>query len=135
MTRIESASGATGGAEAALAAGSAKELGKDFMRLLATQLQNQDPLQPLQDRELIAQLAQLSSLESLQRIEEITARGHSLSQLSQAAGLIGKVVTATTPEGSVSGRVDAALVGADGEVYLAVGEGMVLFTDIALVAA
>lgn len=132
--RIEGASGTTGGAEAAVAAGSAKELSKDFMRLLVTQLQNQDPLQPLQDRELIAQLTQLSSLESLQRIEDITARGHSLGQLSQAAGLIGKVVTATTPGGSVTGKVDAAIVGAGDQVYLAVGEGMVLLTDVAAVS-
>jgi flagellar basal-body rod modification protein FlgD len=131
--RIEGTSSGTRAAETTVRAGSAQELSKDFMRLLVTQLQNQDPLQPLQDRELIAQLTQLSSLDSLQRIEEATARGQFLSQLSQGAALIGKAVTATTLEGSVSGKVEAAMIGTDDQVYLAVGEGMVLLTDVALV--
>ena len=53
------------------------ELGQDaFLKLLVTQLQHQDPLNPLDDQAFIAQLAQFSSLEkltemaaSLERIE------------------------------------------------------------------
>lgn len=46
------------------------QLGRDtFLKLLVTQLQNQDPLQPQANGEFLAQLAQFSSLESLQEIQ------------------------------------------------------------------
>ena len=58
------------------------ELGQDaFLKLLVTQLQHQDPLNPLDDTEFIAQLAQFSSLEkltemaaSLERLEDAVNR-------------------------------------------------------------
>jgi flagellar basal-body rod modification protein FlgD len=45
-------------------------LGRDaFLKLLVTQLQNQDPLEPQADTAFLAQLAQFSSLENLQEIK------------------------------------------------------------------
>lgn len=54
-------------------------LGRDmFLKLLITQLQHQDPLQPQENTEFLAQLAQFSSLESLQQIKDDMAALRSL---------------------------------------------------------
>ena len=67
-----------------------RDLGQDaFLKLLTTQLQNQDPTKPQDNGEFIAQLAQFSSLEKLTAIET------SMRELSAAfATLAG---TAGTP--------------------------------------
>lgn len=65
-------------------------LGNDaFLKLLVTQLQNQDPLNPMEDREYIAQLATFSSLE-----QQMTMNQSLEAMLSlQASNLIGKEVS------------------------------------------
>ena len=56
-------------AEKGKATGDSSNLGKQqFLELLTTQLQHQDPLNPMDDKEFVAQLAQFSSLEQLTNI-------------------------------------------------------------------
>lgn len=79
-------------------AAKSESLGKDdFLHLLVTQLQNQDPLNPSDSTEFTAQLATFSSLEELQNINA-TLEGVSSSQSiltnSQAVDYIGKRITA-----------------------------------------
>lgn len=65
------------------------ELGKDeFLKILVTQLQNQDPMSPMEDTDFIAQLAQFSSLEQMQSLNASFTFG-------QAYNLIGKNVFST----------------------------------------
>jgi len=61
-------------------------LGKDaFLQLLITQLQNQDPTNPMDDKEFIAQMAQFSSLEQM---TNMTTALENLTQLQQQSQLI-----------------------------------------------
>jgi len=96
--------------------GSSNELGKDaFLKLLVAQMQNQDPMNPTEDKEFIAQLATFSTVEQLQAM-------NSSMQATQAASLIGKQVTWSDSGGYYYGNVSAVRV--DGmEVYVVVGEG------------
>jgi flagellar basal-body rod modification protein FlgD len=83
---------------AASIATKSKSLDKDaFLRLLTTQLQNQDPLNPTDSTEFTAQLAQFSSLEQLSNVNE-TLNTLKLYEASinnaQAVGFIGKDIIA-----------------------------------------
>ncbi len=69
-----SATNASGDNTAATSTKKSDELGKNtFLTLLVTQLQHQDPLQPQDNSQFLAQLAQFSSLESLQSIQTDTS--------------------------------------------------------------
>ncbi len=80
-----------------------------FLKLLITQLRNQDPLSPMEDKEFIAQLAQFSSLEQMQAVNrnlDVFIRGQ---VAFQAVGLIGRTVEAADPETGemVTGAVES----------------------------
>lgn len=103
-----------------------KVLGKeDFLMMLVTQLQNQDPLNPLDATEFTAQLAQFSSLEQLSNInknlEYLQMYQASLNN-SQAMGFIGKTVLATgdsiVVEEGVSDGINFYLGGDAGSVFV-----------------
>jgi flagellar basal-body rod modification protein FlgD len=89
----------------------AKTLGKDdFLKILITQLQHQDPSQPLADKEFIAQMAQFTS------VEQLTNMSTELKSLRQIMGIspafIGKeiswnVVDSTGTKALKTGVVDA----------------------------
>lgn len=86
----------------AKATGSQQSLGKDdFLQLLVTKMQNQDPLSPMEDEDFIAQLAQFSSLEQMNNIADgiATSNQWDLLQMQSlnnalASGLIGKEIKA-----------------------------------------
>ena len=47
------------------------EMGKnEFLQLLVTEMKNQDPLNPLDNKEMVAQLAQFSALEQMQNVSK-----------------------------------------------------------------
>ena len=82
-----------------------QDLGKtEFLQLLVTQLQNQDPLQPMDNTEFVAQLAQFSNVEQLVAVNEgINILG--MQQMSmtnaQAVSMIGKEVQVRSDSFSV----------------------------------
>jgi len=106
-------------------------LGKDdFFKILITQMTNQDPTQPLNDREMIAQMAQFSSVEQLMNINKLLT---SMQQsLGSSSGLIGKQIswktTGDKPE-TKSGLVESIII-REGVQYAKVGSDEVLLSKI-----
>jgi flagellar basal-body rod modification protein FlgD len=66
----------------------------DFLRILLTQLQFQDPLKPVDNQEFVAQLAQFSSLEITRQQSEKIDSLLSINGANQAIGLLNKQVQA-----------------------------------------
>ncbi len=100
-----------------------------FLKLLITQLQNQDPTNPTDSNEL---LQQVSSMQSLQANIELQSTLKTVSlnqQLSSAASFLGKTVAATQDEDLVSGVVDSVRV-ADGKALLTVDGKEVDLTNV-----
>ncbi|MBX9741564.1 MAG: flagellar hook assembly protein FlgD [Beijerinckiaceae bacterium] len=83
-----------------------------FLKLLVTQMQNQDPTEPMESSQFLSQLASFSNVEqSVQlnsKIESLVA----MSQISQADGLIGKL--AASADGLTKGVVKSVKIDATG---------------------
>lgn len=77
----------------------------DFLKILLTQLQFQDPLKPLDNREFMAQMAQFTTLEISRQQNEMTDMLLKIQSAGQALGLIGKTVEVNTDSGSQVGSV------------------------------
>ena len=100
---------------------STSSLGKDdFLKILVAQLQNQDPLNPMDNTQFISQMAQFSSLEQMQSLNQTLT-------LSQAYNMVGKTISVTgnvANDGSqttITGQVDS-IVNSGGIAYLVVGD-------------
>lgn len=78
---------------------------EDFLKVLLAQMQFQDPLEPLDNHEFIAQFAQLTNLEQTQQFNEKLDTLLSIQSSGQAINLIGKSVEANINTGQVVGEV------------------------------
>lgn len=98
------------------------ELGKeDFLKLLVTQLEYQDPMNPVSNEEFIAQTAQFSSLEQMQNLNTSMTELMALERSSGNAALVSYIgETVEVPGTSVElGRSPAVMgVGLPDSAYL-----------------
>lgn len=101
-------------------------LGKDdFLKILIAQLQNQDPTNPMQDKEFMAQMAQFSALEqtmNLTKAFEKFAETQNQSQLIQYNSFVGKNVKWHEIEHDKSGN---PIIGEDGKPVVNEGNGRI----------
>lgn len=123
--------------------GQSDELRESFMTMLITQLQNQDPMNPMENSEMTSQLAQINTVSGIEQLND-TLNGITqqvdASQMIEASGLIGNAVlvpgsnvkvstgedtegesqTTTTPFGieleNPASRVEVTLTNQSGEV-------------------
>jgi len=97
----------------------------DFIRMMVAQLENQDPMAPMSNTEMLQQISQMRSITSSDRLTnsiESLALGQALST---ASSLIGKTVTGVNTLGqSVTGKVEKVTIEAS-EARLYVGSSII----------
>ncbi|HEV7624797.1 MAG TPA: flagellar hook capping FlgD N-terminal domain-containing protein [Amnibacterium sp.] len=94
-----------------------------FLKLLVTQLKNQDPSSPMDSTQMISQTSQLASMQQLTSLNSATTESYNLQMRSAAANVLGKTVSWTDAAGtaktgvatavSFSGTTPSVTVGAD----------------------
>lgn len=93
-----------------------KELGQDvFLELMVTQMKNQNPLDPQENSEFVAQLAQFSSVEGLDKLNNTMndfVGSFQSSQALQASSMVGRYVKVDSDHsylqqnGIIAGTID-----------------------------
>lgn len=113
---------------------------EDFINMMVTQLQNQDPMEPTKNEQLLTQMSQIGQLQSQQQLTQTqTELSNSLktmvlqNNIGAASNLIGKDVegTGTNPDGTtarLSGTVEGVTI-KDGSVQLKLDTGATLAFD------
>jgi flagellar basal-body rod modification protein FlgD len=97
-------------------------LGKDqFLKLFVAQLQHQDPMNPMNDSEFMAQMASFSTLEQVTNLAAANQQMAASMSSTNAVGLIGRTVSYVDADDQIqTGKVDKVTT-AGGKPLLTVG--------------
>src|SRR5215510_8259707 len=108
-------------------------LGKDaFLKLLAVQLQNQDPSNPMDNQNFMGQMAQFSALEQTTNMAQGLSQMAFAGQVGQAVGLIGHTVGYMKSGTPTEGKAESVSV-SNGEIKVKVGTDMVSPSEVTFV--
>ena len=91
-------------------------MGKDqFLKLLTTQLKNQNPMKPMDNTQFVSQMAQFSSLEQMNNMNSNMNDFLQFQKISQAGSLVGKKVSVLNSDSgqNITGVVEKANVTGD----------------------
>lgn len=80
---------------------------QDFLKILTTQLNNQDPLKPVDNQEFVAQIAQFATLEQSRQLNVRIDDLLSVQSTTQSVGLLGRTVDVNLNGMLVTGKVSA----------------------------
>lgn len=119
-------------------AAAANQLGKDtFLELLVAQLRYQDPMNPTDSAEFLAQSAQFTALEKMQSVADQTAQLVAAQMAFGASSLVGRTVThpVGTEGATATGVVQAVRFDASGPVLVVDGADVALTSITSVTAA
>ena len=107
----------------------------NYMKLLVTQLQNQNPLEPMDNNEMASQLAQFSQLQQLETMNSSFADILSTTERNYANSLIGKEISFVTvndagTEEITSDKVEEVINNVDGQTILVADNNTIVLEDV-----
>lgn len=111
----------------------------DFLKMLVAQLQNQDPLEPMSNDQMMQQMTQFGTLEELESINDNLTEMNASSSLVQASAMIGKAVYGINAQSGadITGVVEGITI-EDGITFAHIstpdGTGTLKLTEILSVA-
>lgn len=102
-----------------------------FLKLLVTQLANQDPSSPMDSAQMVSQTAQLASMEQMTSLNATTTSNYQSQMQATATNMLGKTVSWTGPDGAPrSGTVSAIAFSSTGKPQLTVGANTISLPDV-----
>lgn len=106
-----------------------------FLKLLVTEMSNQDPLQPMDSSEIVNQISQIRSIQASTQLST-TLEAVLLGQnLATASSLLGRTITGLTKDSkNVTGVVDRVSV-ADGVATLHIGDSTVSLKNVSAIVS
>ncbi len=109
---------------------------QQFLQLLVTQLQYQNPLEPVEQQDFLGQLAQFSTLEGIEQLNLRFSDMLRLQELTEGASLVGRTVRYTDPATDTprTGVVSEARIGGDQMVLVIDGNEITLDQVTSVVA-
>jgi flagellar basal-body rod modification protein FlgD len=103
----------------------------NFIELMVAELQNQDPLDPMENAEILQQISQIREIDVSERMGKTLDAVLAGQNLASASSMVGKHVRALTDaNGFIEGTVDSVSI-ADGDLRLHIGEQSVALDKVA----
>jgi flagellar basal-body rod modification protein FlgD len=107
-----------------------------FLKLLVTQLANQDPSSPMDSAQMVSQTAQLASMEQMTSLNATSTSNYQTQMQATATSMLGRTVSWTDANGvAQSGKVSAVAFSATGTPQLTVGSSTVGLSTVTGVTA
>ena len=107
-----------------------------FLKLLVTQLANQDPSSPMDSGQMVSQTAQLASMEQMTSLNATTTSTYQTQMQATGTSMLGKTVTWTDADGvAQSGKVTAVAFSGKDTPQLTIGSTTVGLSSITGVSA
>jgi flagellar basal-body rod modification protein FlgD len=101
-----------------------------FMEILMAQLTHQNPLEPMNNAEMMSQFSQLNSLQELRDIHTAMDKVSASNQVMYMASLIGKTVKVNRPDGNVLEGVVSEVITEKDNPQLKIGNEKVSVSDV-----